>query len=368
LYVAQAIAWGQRINAWKGKTAPENPIVEFDGRFYNAMAGRDRRAGGRLLLLGRSRPFDLPPGKGEYPSTMDVIASLEADADSLHADALHIDVEKAYWQDLPLWLAAGKVQTIEILCDDLRRESANAKPPVGARPWDRIRYGPPSGSGRWAQTIYFHALNCGFRIAPSAGSGSGDVDNPVGYNRVYVKVDGPLTYEKWMEGLRAGRSFVTNGPLIRPAVEGLPPGEVFRGEKGKTLELEIGLTLSMQDKVEYLEVVQNGLTVHEVRLSKWAESGGKLPPIQFDQSGWFLVRAITSEPKTFRYAASAPYYVEIDYQRRVSKESAQFFLDWVVDRKASLKLSNERERQSVLAQIESAEAFWRKKVEQANAP
>ncbi|HAK94366.1 MAG TPA: hypothetical protein DCM87_05035 [Planctomycetes bacterium] len=50
---------------------------------------------------------------------------------------------------------------------------------------------------------------------PSAGSASGVLPNPVGYNRVYVHVDGELTYAKWWEGLQAGRAFVTNGPLLR---------------------------------------------------------------------------------------------------------------------------------------------------------
>ena len=34
--------------------------------------------------------------------------------------------------------------------------------------------------------MYYHVLNCGLRIPPVAGSGSGTNDNPVGTNRVYV--------------------------------------------------------------------------------------------------------------------------------------------------------------------------------------
>ena len=42
------------------------------------------------------------------------------------------------------------------------------------------------GVGYWVQEIYYHLLNCGLRVAPSAGSASGVLPNPVGYNRVYV--------------------------------------------------------------------------------------------------------------------------------------------------------------------------------------
>jgi hypothetical protein len=57
-------------------------------------------------------------------------------------------------------------------------------------------------------------LNCGLRIPPSAGSGSGVLPNPVGYNRVYVHLDEQLTYDGWWQGFKQGRSLVTNGPLL----------------------------------------------------------------------------------------------------------------------------------------------------------
>ena len=34
----------------------------------------------------------------------------------------------------------------------------------------------------------------------------------------------------------------------------------------------------MRDRVEYLEVVQNGKVVHEVRLDEYRSRKGKLPP------------------------------------------------------------------------------------------
>jgi hypothetical protein len=46
------------------------------------------------------------------------------------------------------------------------------------------------GNGFWTQEIYYHALNCGVRIPPTAGSASGVLPNPVGYDRVYVQVAG----------------------------------------------------------------------------------------------------------------------------------------------------------------------------------
>jgi len=61
-------------------------------------------------------------------------------------------------------------------------------------------------------TMWYHVLNCGFRVRAS-----GETDFPcmtgerVGVGRVYVKTDGPLTFEKWVRGVADGRSYVSDG-------------------------------------------------------------------------------------------------------------------------------------------------------------
>ena len=34
------------------------------------------------------------------------------------------------------------------------------------------------------------------------------------FSRVYVRADQPLTVSTWLKGLEAGRTFITNGPLL----------------------------------------------------------------------------------------------------------------------------------------------------------
>jgi hypothetical protein len=252
------------------------------------------------------------------------------------------------------------------------------------RPRDEALYPGIQGYGRWTLDIYYHLLNCGLRLPPIAGSGSGWAPtttaapgtaaaikaaasgnfNPVGYNRVYVFVDGELTWEKWWEGLRAGRAVVTNGPLLRPTVEGHPPGHVFQAGRGESLELEIGLSLSMRDndKVTYLEIIKDGAVEHSVRLDKWKANQGKLPLVKFTESGWFLVRAVTDVTSTYRYAMTAPYYVDIDYRPRISRASAQFFVDWCRERVGKLSDPDSRDT------WRRAEEYWTTLVNRANAP
>jgi hypothetical protein len=64
----------------------------------------------------------------------------------------------------------------------------------------------------WELNIWYHILNTGFRTRIS-----GETDFPcitdgrVGLARSYAKVDGPLTYRKWIDAVRAGRNYVSDG-------------------------------------------------------------------------------------------------------------------------------------------------------------
>ena len=88
----------------------------------------------------------------------------------------------------------------------------------------------------------------------------------------------------------------------------------------------------------------------------------------FRESGWFLVRAIADVPHTFRFASTGPFYVEIGaVPRRISKVSAQFFLEWVRERIDRLNLDDPEQRAEVLKPHRAAEKFWQEKVAQANA-
>lgn len=64
----------------------------------------------------------------------------------------------------------------------------------------------------WELNIWYHTLNAGFRTRIS-----GETDFPciygerVGLGRSYVKLDGQLNFDRWVDGLRDGRSYVSDG-------------------------------------------------------------------------------------------------------------------------------------------------------------
>ena len=79
----------------------------------------------------------------------------------------------------------------------------------------------------WELSIWYHTLNVGFQTRIS-----GETDFPciydgrVGIGRTYAKIDGPLSYSAWLEGLRTGRSYVSDGKahLMDFTVNGRPVG------------------------------------------------------------------------------------------------------------------------------------------------
>jgi hypothetical protein len=96
----------------------------------------------------------------------------------------------------------------------------------------------------------------------------------------------------------------------------------------------------------------------------WSKTG----TLRFQQSGWFLVRVIADNPKTFRFASTPPYYVEVgEAKRRGSKTSAEFFLAWVRERVKRVKVDDAGQREEVLRHHRKAEEFWREMADKANA-
>ena len=365
LHVAEVVTWRNGKTLW-GNRPPKTPLVRFDGnRYYDQMAGAAARSGTELLLLNLPAPLKLPAGDGEYPPLVKLLLDARKQEKQSEKPGLWVDVSRPYWWDLPMLVAAGQVDSIQVANGQMCRDTVISSE-KGGRPRDQIRFPDPFGNAQWSQHIYFQLLECGLRIPPSAGSGSGDAPNPVGYDRMYVHVDGDMSYEKWWQEFRAGRVFITNGPLLKPLVEGELPGHVFEAEQGGKLDFEIALTFSTREPVSYFEIIKDGQTAYSIPWSEYSKSG-RLPIVHFDRSGWFLLRAVTDSPKTYRFAMTAPYYVEIGGQRRISKTAVQFFLDWVYERARQIKLADPEQQKEVLGWHRRARDYWKDLLSKANA-
>ena len=64
----------------------------------------------------------------------------------------------------------------------------------------------------WELNMWYHTLNVGFRTRLAGETDFPCItDDRVGIARSYAKIMGPLSYERWVESVRAGRSYVSDG-------------------------------------------------------------------------------------------------------------------------------------------------------------
>lgn len=359
LHVIPLVTWWNEGTQWTPNTVPADPLLAFaENRVGHLLAGELSRPGGtvRLFHLAEIPGFR---AKGHQASLPQQLESLR------RRPGVWVHLTRPYWWDLPVLVALGHVDSIEVVHEQFGRTKMIADE-RGGKPRDPERLVGGRGHALWSQEIYFHLLNCGLRIPPGAGSGSGVGPNPPGYNRMYVHIEGDFSWEKWWEGFRAGCLTLTNGPLLRPKVRGKLPGHVFRAAAGQILDFEIALTLSTRETMSYLEIIKDGRVEHEVRFDQYVAKG-RLPPLRFDRSGWFTVRAVADRADTYRFALSAPFFVEIGGQKRISRRSAEFFRDWVIQREAEVPLDRPDDPAQTRRYYRRARDFWQELVTEANA-
>ena len=190
----------------------------------------------------------------------------------------------------------------------------------------------------------------------------------VGAMRTYVRTpDGDRTMEGWFEGLRGGRAFVTNGPLVELAVDGEIPG-------GET-ELPDGTSsVTVQARVRSITpltrawLVHNGREVGEVPLSQDRTTADFEGQVEITGSGWIHLRAKGSPEERYpldaRYAQAFtnPVWFTVGGALIRDAASADYGLAWIEQLTAManewLGWRSEEERRAVFDQFGQAAAVY----------
>jgi hypothetical protein len=164
---------------------------------------------------------------------------------------------------------------------------------------------------------YYALLNCGFRLRPTAGTASGVHAVPLGFSRVYVRLDGPLDARAWLQGLNAGRSFVTTGPMLFVTLDGQDPGHrlthAASGAGGFRLT---GMAVSEQP-LSRIEVIINGDVARTLDpANRPTDRGAFESPIDetvpIDGSSWLAVRCFEDRAEErVRFAHTAPFHIDV---------------------------------------------------------
>ncbi|QDV27245.1 hypothetical protein Q31a_56330 [Aureliella helgolandensis] len=322
----------------------------------------DTRPGSGLVLHHWLPPAEVPV---DLPSSRLLVMSKQS---VVPAGGLpvHNEIQRLWARDVPVWLASGHVDSIQILSEHLTRDGTDATKFTPYLEPDPGRFRGPRGPGRLIEYLYWQVLETGLRIPPSAGSGYGKGNSPLGYNRVYANTP-HLSPNYWWLALKAGNSFVTNGPLLRARVNGYDAGSILTVPRGQAeFHLDVTLTLTTSDPVEYLDVIFNGKTLYQARLDEYAKQGGVIPPLQVTESGWAVVRVVTEREHTYRLASTAPFYIEFDGRARISRSAVRFFQDWLA--KATKELASDAESAAAAAPyLAAADMFWTQRLSEATA-
>jgi hypothetical protein len=143
---------------------------------------------------------------------------------------------------------------------------------------------------------WYDVLNLGIRMTPTAGTdypcGTWLFPRLPGRDRFYTKVDGPLTYEAWLEGVRLGRTFVSNGPILEFQVNGKGMGEEVVLKKPGTVTVAGRVRFDpKRDAVDRLEVILNGTLLRSFPRQGEAKEISFQFQHEARESSWIAVRA-----------------------------------------------------------------------------
>ena len=221
--------------------------------------------------------------------------------------------------------------------------------------------------------MWYQVLNAGLRVRAS-----GETDFPcitgerVGIGRVYVKLDGPLEFDSWCDGIAAGRSYVSDGRthlMDFTARHDRTGVSCECGVKGSELAVAGGDPVTFTvDAAAYredgqqlrAELVVNGFPVAEQELP----ADGSLTPLtfehRFDRSGWAAARV-------FPGGHTNPILVIAAGQPICEPQSVAWCLRCVQRcREAKMPTYREEEHSTAEADYDHAEKFFQSLLREAS--
>ncbi|MBV9854466.1 MAG: CehA/McbA family metallohydrolase, partial [Streptosporangiaceae bacterium] len=236
-----------------------------DGGGYVTYVGQENRqhALGHLVLWGLREPV-MPwcsdgPDEAELGGALD--ATLSDWADRTHAQGGTVVV--AHFPnpngEPAVLVATGRADAVEILShtDDRMLE-------------------------------YYRYLNSGYRLPLVGGTDKMSSAVPVGLYRTYARLDEEFSYEAWCRAVRAGRTFLSGGPLVTLSVDGCQPGDTVALSGPGTVSVRA--TVRSIFPLRSLEVVRNGEVV-----ARTDADGGRQAEIneelRIDGNSWLACRA-----------------------------------------------------------------------------
>jgi hypothetical protein len=339
-------------NRWQGKEWPKNQVVEITPRhLVTVLNAEDERGGGAWLLEGLQKNLDLTTDGRWFPPGIDFIR--QARAQRWNGSVFPwFDCEKPFWWEVPVVMALEPPDSFGLIHNHFTQYGMLSNEAWG-RPRDREKYPGARGFVHNSLDLYYRYLNLGLLIPPSAGSASGVLPNPVGYNRVYAKLDKPFSVEAWYNALRNGPSFVTNGPMLFTNTKNLPGNKV-----------QVSVEAQAREPLDSIEIVANGRVIEQFLPSLGERSFQAERTVEGGRHSWLAVRCYAKSQSTIRLAHSRPIPLPGTWNPH---EDALFFVRWIEElvdqaRGDSGRFRQPADRDTVLGLYEQARRFYSDKM------
>ncbi len=190
----------------------------------------------------------------------------------------------------------------------------------------------------------------------------------VGSVRTYVFTgDRGLDMQAWLDGVRAGRSFVSSGPLVELTVDGMKPGgTIVLPRGGGTVDLEIDVRSITP--LETVTLVFNGESIENFPIGPDRKRVNLQRTLQVANSGWYHLRVEGNPTERFpldggfAQAFTNPIWVKVGGQEIRSRSSAEYSIKWI-DKLQQMAEEwpgwrSQEERANVFAQFEEARQIY----------
>lgn len=301
-------------------------------------------------------PMEGVPGGSDYPP-------MATQTDRAHAQGAFVS-----WAHFPfpkgevaIDLALGKVDSIDLM--------TFGDPFADVMPFP----GMPPAAKTW-----YRFLGCGLKLPAAGGTDKMWNTQVAGSVRTYVRVDGGFSYKGWIEGLRAGRSFVTDGPALFLTAAGHGLGETIAASPGE--KIPVRAELRSLRPVEWIEILHGGEVVARLDNKDARRELVLEAEVEAGASSWIAARAYSSQLLPFQAmeavgamgipiaAHTSPIYVEVEGRpARCAEEDAELFIAWCDEAIAWAKdvahFHDDGERREMVALFEQAKAFYLRHLE-----
>jgi hypothetical protein len=188
-----------------------SPQVTGDGRYLTWVSQENRQPFlGHLALWGLRRPVmpwcSAGPSEAELGAWQETTLSDWADRTHEQGGTVVIAHFPMPNGEPPVLIATGRADAVEMI---VQRPAFHAE--------------------------YYSYLNAGYRLPLVGGTDKMSSDVPVGMYRTYAKLgDEAFSHEAWSRAVRAGRTFLSGGPIVRLDVDGHEPGDTVAIPGGGT--------------------------------------------------------------------------------------------------------------------------------------